>query len=233
MKNLSYVSDKNKKEKIYNITITSLLTSLSIVLSLVCKFFILPFATWLNVDISLISQIVIYVCIKGKYSIFYSIFSLFITSVTSIAWYGTGDLIGVLISFISGLIYISIYCFFYMVFKFKNLKIYLISTILSSLILTTFVLTLLNGLLFTPMYWSYLGISSLNFLDCEMIYNMNPNIYLLNMPTYWTGIFALYISFNSIKFMCISIIIFSLLLVISNKINIRKNNYKKIKKFYI
>ncbi len=230
--NAFYITDQSKKQKIYNISITSILTSLSVVLSLVCKFFILPFATWLNVDISLVAQIVIFMFVRSKFSIFYSIFSLFITSITSMAWYGTGDLIGILISFLSGLLYILIYYLCAKFIRFKNTKVYLLTCLIFSFIIIVLLLTILNGLLFTPMYWSFLGIASMNFLDCEFVYNMNPNIFLLNMPTYWSGIFALYISFNSIKFLCISFIIFPLLLVMSNKINIRKSD-KKIKKIYI
>lgn len=228
-----YSIDKSKKEKIYNVTVTSIFTSLSIVISFVCKFFILPFASWLNVDVSIFTQVVIYILIKSKWSILYSIFSILLTSISSLMWYGTGDLIGVFISFVSGALYLLIYYLCSNFIKIKNTKLYIVTCLVISFVAITLLLTILNGILFTPMYWSFLGYGSINFIESARIYNMNPNIYLLNMPTYWSGIFTLYVSFNSIKFFTSSVIIFLILLIISNKINIRKNSKKRYKIIYI
>lgn len=228
-----YDLDKSKKEKINIISITSVLTALSIVFSFVCKFFILPYATWLNIDLSIIFQVFIYILIKNKFSIFYSLFSLFITSLSSMIWYGVGDIIGIFISFISGSLFILIFYMFSKIIYIKNVRSYYLVTLLLSSILTIILLTVLNGLIFTPLYWWYFGLSSISFIDCEIWYNSSPNVWLLNMPNYWSGIFVLYISFNSIKFLSSSILLFVILMTLSAKLKVEQKNNKKIKLYFI
>jgi riboflavin transporter FmnP len=79
---------------------------------------------------------------------------------------------------------------------------YLIASF-TALILTTVIMTTLNGLIVTPLYWKEFKIvrsSDLTTVINKYESDKSLQLLLFGIRGYWKGIFALYTSFNLIKF---------------------------------
>ncbi|WP_027123867.1 MPN527 family putative ECF transporter permease subunit [Mycoplasmoides pirum] len=209
---------KNKKKEKQNqftnnfkLVFCACMLGISTLFAFIGTFIKIPFFAQmsLDIDISIIFIIpIIFIC-----SLKWALLSGFINAILHFAW-NASNWIGILILLISNLLTILIFSFFkYIVEKNENIKpkktkwIYI--WFLSIIFLTLF-LTILNGILFTPLYWWWISpglFTNINFIETSKIYNENPNlhIYLLGIPNYWAGIFGLYSFFNLIKFVLISL----------------------------
>ncbi|MEG0879400.1 MAG: hypothetical protein RSE95_01900 [Malacoplasma sp.] len=217
---------------IKKIAITSIFLALAILTSLGTNFVKIGFlADFLSLDISLIFIIpLIFIC-----SYYWAAFGAIVLSLFTFLWPGN-IWIGVVFNLIVNITFVTLVWLFH---KFINIKLIsnkslslTINLVLSTLISSLF-FTWLNGMLFQPLWWWFYGLSnnSVSFVEVAKLYNLGiiSNSLLLWIPNYWGGIFALYISFNLLKFTIISIITFSLVMILfkSNIIE-RFNNIKKI-----
>ncbi len=213
------------------IALTALLTGLAIIFSILSNFFIVPFATWLTIDLSPLFIVAIYVFVRN-HPIIYSVTSTIGVSLFSFINVGLAGWVGVLINLCSNLVYLLMSILFLKLFNkfFSNNKLYYLVSIGFSCITTTLILTILNGLLFTPLYWSYfVNPRMISFIEAMHWYNQNPSLYLLYIPNYWAGIFGLYVSFNIIKFFICSFVLINLSIVFQKSLSIKCKKQKKFK----
>lgn len=209
------MSDIQNKIIIRKIALTSVLTSLSVILSIISNFIRMPFASFLTLDISLIPLLVIVYAINFRYAFF----SIIATGLSGFIPPNSGGWIGVLINTISHLIFVTTWFSFLQIYKRFTKSNYtsINLSLITSIILISLILTILNGLFFTPLYWWYYGIlHSISFIEAMNKYNGGEigHIMLLGIPNYWLGIFALYISFNLIKFLLISYLFFVVICIL-------------------
>ncbi|MDE6429252.1 MAG: hypothetical protein K2K18_01930, partial [Malacoplasma sp.] len=243
--------------RIRSMVITAMMLSLYIIFAwLGNQFFNLAFlANFLNLDISLLFLIpLVFIC-NWRWWLFAAIMG----GVSTFMYAGAGVWIGAVYNIVLNLVTLS---FIYLLKIFivdnnyflkrakdkKNnlLKVFfkfefqagLIAVI--TFIFSVFINCLLNGLIFTPLYMNlYLNNIFPNawFIDVENIYNSSSGQearwFLLFIPNYWTGIFALYSAFNAIKFGIVLILIYPVLLLLfktnlaSDYFGINKTNNKK------
>ncbi len=228
----------NKNQSVKNnmilskeIALTALLTGLAIIFSILSNFFIVPFATWLTIDLSPLFIVSIYMFVKN-HPIIYSVTSTIGVSLFTFINVGLAGWVGVLINICSNLTFLFMSIMFLKLFKklFRNNKLYYLVSISFSCITTTFILTILNGILFTPLYWSYfINPRMISFIEAMNWYNENPSLYLLYIPNYWAGIFGLYISFNIIKFFICSFVLVNVAIVFQKSINVKCEKQFKFK----
>lgn len=163
---------------------------------------------YLNLDLSLVFIIpLIFAC-----GLYWSNFAGIVCALFVFAWSANGGWIGVIFNIVVNVAIINFIYLIYFVCLKKTKLIFYIK------LLITFVLTLIfmmlfcsatNGILFTPLYWQWYGyMKTISFIEAEKIYNQNPTIWLLYIPNYWGGIFALYSSFNAFKFATVFIILY-------------------------
>lgn len=210
---MNYVTQN--KILIKKIVLTSVLTSLSIILSITFNFIRMPFASFLTLDISLMPLLIIAYTINFRYTFF----SIIVVGLSGFMPPNSGGWIGVLINTISHLIFVTIWFSFLQIFKkfTKNNYVSINLSLIASIILISLILTIINGIFFTPLYWWYYGmLHSISFVEAINKYNGGEigHIILLGMPNYWLGIFALYISFNLIKFVLISYLFFIVICIL-------------------
>ncbi len=224
----------SKKILIFDIAIISILLSLGILFSYLSNFFTLPFAPWLTIDISPFFYIMIYFCIRNVKGVIWTIFSILIGSVFNFIYNPYSGWIGVVINISSNLLFFVIILIFYKLISFLKLKDkikYIIFNLLS-IIVISLLLCLLNGLLFTPLYWYVFDVGNFNsfsYIEIMNWYNSEPNIWLLYIPNYWTGIFGLYSAFNFIKFGIIGVLLISTLFIFNKQITKINSENMKIK----
>lgn len=127
--------------------------------------------------------------------------------------------IGVMIVSLNNIFFITIFLILKKILinnKHKYWKLLLVHIIAS--FATIMFNVLMNGLLYTPLYWySFKIASSINFIQVQKEYEIKPNLYLLNFKKYWAGVFVLYFSFNLIKYTVITFISFILIKVFEFK----------------
>lgn len=205
------------------IAITSVFLSLAMIFSFLSTLMPLPFlASFLNLNLSSIFLAIIMLLVN----FYYSVFAIFITSLLVFANPGPALWVGVLVNFFSNLIFISVLYLVNKLFINKifdkdncqeikhnsglNLKWHYASEIIA-VITTSFILSTLNGLIFTPLFWYsarlLIGLSSPSFIEAMRIYNssQSSSILMLGIPNYWAGIYALYMAFNLFNFSICSI----------------------------
>lgn len=215
--------------KIRAMTITSCLLAASILISFISNFIKISFlGDFLTLDLSLVFIIpLIFIC-----NVYWSLLSGVICGLFSFAW-SAGLWIGPLLNItVNILTILLVYLFYFKVFRIiknKQIKktivnnkvvfnlnnyfyfyIKLIITLLLTLIITTLVMAFLNGIVFTPLYWwAYNLLDSPSFVIANKWYKDNgPNLYLLYLPDYWSGIFGLYTSFNVFKLSIVFILVY-------------------------
>lgn len=196
--------------RIKKMVITSIFIALSIITSFSTNFISLPFlASFLTLDISLIFIIALLVIT----SYYWALFAGITLGCFSFIW-SSGIWIGAVFNIIVNVFTITIIWIFDK-YVFKNIKNYWLKwgyNLISTLIIITFSFTLLNGILFQPLWWWFFNtpLKSISFIEAEFLYNNNfiSHAFLLWMPNYWSGIFALYTSFNLFKFSIVFLIAF-------------------------
>ncbi len=215
------------------IALTALLTGLAIIFSILSNFFIVPFATWLTIDLSPLFIVAIYMFVRN-HPIIYSVTSAIGVSLFAFINVGLAGWVGVLINLFSNLTFLLTSILFLKLFNkmFINNKLYYLVSIGLSCIVTTFILTILNGILFTPLYWSYfINQKMISFIEAMKWYDQNPSVYLLYIPGYWAGIFGLYVSFNLIKFSICSFVLINIAIIFKKNLYIKcniNNRYKDV-----
>lgn len=193
---------KNKLS-IKSMALTSIMLALNAIFSFVSNTYLpLPFlSSFLTFDISLIFLVpIIFLCDKKWW-----IIASFGSGLFTFLWSGVGGWVGAIFNVIVNV------CFSFLFFCSKkiytkdnklNKKSFIFSLVVKLIIIILFN-CLLNGFLFTPLYWwTFNVINSPNFLLAEKIYNSNESLrlYLFYMPNYWSGIFTLYSLFSLLKF---------------------------------
>lgn len=211
------------KQTIKKISITSIFLSMAIIFSYLSTWMPLDFLSpFLKINLSSIFLGIILLSVNFKYAVFSTIVSSFVQFAGASP---STTYVGVLINMISNLIFISILFIINKLLlprtlkkshnlqlglKKYNVKWHYASEILTVL-LTSLTLTVLNGILFTPLNWYVFsllpGLNSISFLEAESIYNSSSGaqVLMLGIPNYWAGIFALYMSFNLLNFSIVSI----------------------------
>ncbi|WP_412032330.1 MPN527 family putative ECF transporter permease subunit [Malacoplasma muris] len=212
------ISEKTKQ--IRAMAITSCFLAISILVSFATNYIKITFlGDFLTLDLSLVFIVpIIFIC-----NIFWALFAGIVCGLAAFIWMGTGLWVGpIFIIVINVIIILLVYLWYFIIFKkIKKTSIKLSLTLLITLILLMFLGSLLNGLIFTPLYWWIYNVIPIpSFIEAEKWYqSQGPNPYLIYINTYWNGIFGLYSAFNLLKFGVIFIIIYGpLLLIINNNI---------------
>ncbi|EDX53164.1 MPN527 family putative ECF transporter permease subunit [Ureaplasma urealyticum] len=158
---------------------------------------------FLAFDFSLFT--LVYLIYKVKYRFVY-----LVTILLSLAnlMHGSPSWVGTMILSLNNLFFVSMVIIFKKIFIPKTSKFHLnLCVLVLSSFLTIVFNVIMNGILYTPLYWYTFKITStLNFLEVQKIYESHPTLFLLNIKSYWLGIIALYTIFNLIKNAIISFI---------------------------
>ncbi len=206
---------------IRQITIAGMFLGLSIISSFIFSFAII-LGGFLTLDISIIFIIPIVFCCGIWWGVSASIIQGFFTLI----WSGAGGWIGSIILIITNLTVVFILWTFEQYCQIKNRK--LKWTIIYSLLvpILMIILSALNGLIFTPLYWWFLGIiDSPSFVEATYYasHTSGTNAYLLGFKNYWNGIFALYCLFNFIKFTIVALIMIPIHTLLIYKYQLKPN----------
>lgn len=188
---------------IRSMCVTGLLLGLSIITNMTTDLIKLTFlGSFLSLDLSLIFIIpIVFIC-KFRWGFF----AAFLLGCFSFIHSGFSSWVGPLFNIMINIFVVSIIYIFYFVL-FKNIKINkkikLIFSLILSFIFIILFSCLINGLIFTPLYVSLYSQNNIyaSFLELQKIENYPIYApYVLGIKNYWLGIFAIYSSFNAIKF---------------------------------
>lgn len=201
-----------KKPYVYNHKIGTI-THVGMILALVILFNYLanfmPFG-FLEFDFSLIFIVICFMYIS-KSGTFIIIFIRFLVGPSySKLGYDLISVIGHIILALTTLLFIFVYWFVnnFLQKIITNFYIKQSISLTISVIVVSFIITLLNGFLFTPIYF-YLFNSVVNIHYQSLIVNWNQFKGLFfNLPNYWLGIFVFYGTFNFANLISNSLIIF-------------------------
>lgn len=193
----------------FKLAFSASMISLATILSFVSSLIKIPFLAQLSltIDISIICIIpLIFIC-----SLSWANLSGVAIALLNFVW-DAHNWIGILILLVANVVTTTLFYLLYKATlwskKLAHTKRKWIIIWLLIIIINTLVFTILNGIIFTPLYWWWFAPNqfSLNFIEVEKIYNSNPylHVYLLGIPDYWTGIFALYSILNLIKFTAVA-----------------------------
>ncbi|ADK87200.1 MPN527 family putative ECF transporter permease subunit [Mycoplasmoides pneumoniae] len=195
---------KKEQHQLFNLSFSAMMLALALIASFVSHFISIPFLSALKLTIDISSVFLIACAFFVSYS-----WALVITvalSLCSFIWDGN-NWIGILTLTIANFAIVSFTRLYFHIFaqiKLRWLWVFSLATLSNTLLLTT-----LNGLLITPLYWYWFGyVPTANFVEVAKIYNKTPyfHFFLFGVPNYWVGIFALYSLFNVIKFTLVSLI---------------------------
>lgn len=97
----------------------------------------------------------------------------------------------------------------------KSIRIRLFIICLLTFIIITFFNIIINGLLFTPLYFYYFSlIKTISFSEAEAEYvNKIKPAFAIKLSTYWGMIFVIYGIFNVLKFGLVLSLVFSILIL--------------------
>lgn len=179
-------------------------------------YFPLPiFGNFLNLDISLVFLIPLaFMC-----SVKWWFTSAFLSGFFNFLWAGAGGWIGAIFNVMVNVFTLFVFWGLKKLIiknnKEKLLKIKIALVIFISTIICILFNCVINGILFTPLYWWSYQIGPASFIEMEKIYNSTESLhgYLLFIPKYWPAIFATYGSFNLLKFGLVGILLFPLIII--------------------
>lgn len=184
---------------VYRITITGIFFALVLLFQYFEKF--MPFInTYLKLNFSLIFILPIFYLAGPFLGLFVLILRFIFGPLLGTLGYDLAGIIAHLILFISTIITLFIYFLNTFLFKkINNLKYRYLITAITTIVITAFILAILNGLLFTPLFWwafKYLPIISYN--DAKLMYQQNEFIQIAHfgLKNYWAGILVVYIFGN-------------------------------------
>lgn len=105
---------------------------------------------------------------------------------------------------IGGLLFLNIFLLMNkIVFKKFSVKKNLLFTSMATIFIVSIVMTLLNGLLFTPVFFYLLKYIQSPTINNAM--NVYPSALFFGIPSYWGGIFTVFGSGNVLKYLIITI----------------------------
>lgn len=196
-----------------NLTQRLTLTGVFLALVILLQFFekYLPFAnTYLRFNFSLLFILPIFFFSGPGWGIFALILRFAIGPAMDPLGYDITGIMGHLILLISSSV--TIFIFFLMswlTLSLRNSKWkYWIVAILT-IILSSIILTLLNGLLFSPLYWwAFNFLDHPSYLAAQTLYQNTSGLQVMHfgIKSYWGGIWAVYLSGNIIKYSLIFIV---------------------------
>ncbi len=192
-------------------TLSAVMLGLGILVAYLSHFIRFNFLAF---DFSLFT--LVYLIYKVKYRFVY-----LVTILLSLAnlLHGSPSWIGTMVLSLNNLFFVTMVILSKKLFIPKRPKFYLnLWVLVLSSFLTTVFNVIMNGILYTPLYWYTFKITpTLNFLEVQKIYEKHPTLFLLNIKSYWLGIIALYTSFNLIKNIIISFISLTILKIFADK----------------
>lgn len=185
------------RSKYFSLVFTAMTLSLSLLFSLISNF--MPFilgAAFLRIDIGMVFIFLTFIISKWKYGLTVLVANFIIhpilpgTNISFIELFYIGKLIYI----ITSLFYISIFIFCYKIFNKKHILLSLIISIFS----TTIIVTLLNGVIFTPIFLYLIsnGFYSINFIELMQQYTTSNLNLIFITSNYWGGISLVYGLFN-------------------------------------
>ncbi len=170
----------------------------------------MPFGdTYMNLNFSLLFILPVFYFAGPQYGLGIIVLRLIIGPAMSKLGYSSIGMVSHLILMISSLTaigFMSLYSTLFHNIKSNNKKLILIS--ISTVISTALILTLLNGLFFTPMYWHVYGY--IDSVSIELAKRIYPSISIkfFFIPSYWGGIFVVFLTGNLLKFSLVYVIYF-------------------------
>lgn len=196
----------NENRTIFNIALSGIFLALVLIFQFLSSQFFRVFG-FLNINFTVVFIIVLYLATNYKYALAILVLRFLISPAVG-SGYTIIGILGHFILLISDLSYIIIFVVFHVIFiKYSKVNIYLNIAISFSIatILNALWMSILNGLIFTPLYLSLLpgGTLPANFI----YYVENPSKFnVFGINSYWGKIFALYLAFNLINFTLVSFI---------------------------
>ncbi|CAM9099162.1 MPN527 family putative ECF transporter permease subunit [Mycoplasma marinum] len=216
MKNSNLFHASSHKSVIHKIVFTGLFLGLVILFQYLERFMPLGFG-FIKVNLTLLFILPIFY-FAGP---LYGILVLFVRYIVGVGMSGGFNQISMvshlilLICSIVTIILMYIYSSLFNKIKSHNLKVVLI--LLSTLVTTSLILTGLNQIFFTPLYFAVLEKGGFKFSLNKSIqtYQYIKMVYF-NIDNYWAGTFAAYFTGNIIKYSIVFIIYFPLSKVLRN-----------------
>lgn len=196
----------NENRTIFNIALSGIFLALVLIFQFLSSQFFSVFG-FLNINFTVVFIIVLYLATNYKYALAMLVLRFLISPAVG-SGYTIIGILGHFILLISDLSYIIIFVVFHVIFiKYSKVNIYLNIAISFSIatILNALWMSILNGLIFTPLY---LSLISKGTLPANFIYYVeNPSEFnVFGINSYWGNIFALYLAFNLINFTLVSFI---------------------------
>ncbi|NQZ29109.1 MAG: hypothetical protein HRT98_01855 [Mycoplasmatales bacterium] len=187
---------------VHKIAFTGVFFGLVLLLQFLSKF--MPFAdTYIKLNFSLLFILPIFYYAGPLWGILVLLLRLILGPAISGLGYTTQEFTGHFILFICSIVTIGwmyIYSSLFSGMKSHNIKVILI--VISTLISTSLILTFLNQIFFTPLYWSAFKFTDgFSLRQSVKLYN-NPIIKakFFMISNYWAGTFATYLAGNLIKY---------------------------------
>lgn len=197
----------NENRTVFNIALSGIFLALVLIFQFLSSQFFSVFG-FLNINFTVVFIIVLYLATNYKYALAMLVLRFLISPAVG-SGYTIIGILGHFILLISDLSYIIIFVVFHVIFiKYSKVNIYLNIALSFSIatILNALWMSILNGLIFTPLY---LSLFSKGTIPANFIYYVeNPPsiIDVFGINSYWGIIFALYLSFNLINFTLVSFI---------------------------
>lgn len=221
--NIKLTRKYNNSLRIRSMTICSILLSFYCIFSFFCNsYFPIPFlGSFLNLDISLVFLIpIVFICKKEWW-----ISSAIISGLFNFLWSGIGGWVGAIFNILVNIFTLtSFWIVKILIFKkdgkeVKYLKTKILLSLFVCLILITLFNCIINGFIFTPLYWwTFSIINQPSFILAQQAYESDESmkVWLLFFDNYWDGIFALYSAFNFLKFGVVFVILFPVIIILYN-----------------
>ncbi|MGL4343499.1 MAG: MPN527 family putative ECF transporter permease subunit [Metamycoplasmataceae bacterium] len=195
-----------KKSKTYNLVFASFMLSLVIIFSIVSNFLPFPFnpASFLKIDLSVIFIFFTFYVSGSSNGIIILIISFLISpflpgSLGIVPIFLVGKLINTISNFL--------FCFIALKILTKKMNYSYFYPIITSLLLTSFFMTFLNIIIFTPIFFHLIDNNySLSFIDFANQYNQNKeiSIFFFGIENYYIATCTLYLIFNLINYGIVS-----------------------------
>ena len=200
------------KSKYFSLVFSSLMLSLSLISSMLSN--IIPFiigSSFLRIDIAIAFISLSFVVTGWKYGLI-TLLSNFI-----IHPFLPGTNIGFIELFFVGKIVFVVTCLLFICFNFifkkilKNKKMFAI--FFFSSFITTIIMIILNGIVFTPIFFNIISNQnlSINFIELMKQYEFSGMQVILILPNYWAGIVLVYGTFNIFSLGINSVLLSSLI----------------------
>ncbi len=195
-------------KKMQKITLLALLLSISLILNVITSQIKWPFASFLNIDISLMPVIICMFVFSFKEAfLLLTIRWVFITIMhvnEPVIWFGP------LVQYIFALFYLVVVLLFLKITKnyIKNDGLRILIALFTSIIITSIFATFNNWLWVTAFYWRLYGQDvpiNPNEFNRFLLENQWARIYFGNIPNWNSGVWMVFMPFNIFKFGMISL----------------------------